>query len=45
MYVTLDEIHYDSNGVSYAIWQFALFSQYFCEGNLMMVATATETCR
>jgi len=25
------------HGFPYAIWQFALFYQYFCEGTLMMV--------
>jgi len=30
---------------TFALWQFVVFYHYPCEGNLMMVATATKTCR
>jgi len=33
------------NGSTYVILQFVVFYQYCCAGTLMMVVTATKTCR
>jgi len=33
------------SGFTYIILQFVVFYQYCCAGSLMMVATATKTCR
>jgi hypothetical protein len=33
------------SGSTYTIRQFVVFCQYSCEGTLIKVGTATETCR